>query len=433
MNIPYSSLKRIVIVGGGFGGLQIVKRLPEGRYQVVLIDRYNYHCFQPLLYQVATAGIDPGSIGYPLRKVIQDKREFYFRMLEVLEINTAQKSISTSIGQLSYDYLVLATGSATNFFGNKNVEAKAMGMKTIPEALDIRSLLLQNFEKALLTSDLKERESLMNVAVVGAGPTGVEMAGAIAELRNHILPNDYPDLDFRRMGIKLIEAGDRVLSGMAPISSKKAQKYLEKLGVQIWLNTMVKDFDGKVIKTSGRDVPTQTLIWAAGVHCMPPKGIAGEALAKGNRIKVDEFNRVAGYDDVFAVGDVAMMETEGYPYGHPMVAQPAIQQGKRLALNFVRLHQGKELRPFKYRDLGSMATIGRTKAVSELPFWKSQGAMAWLIWIFVHLMALVGFRNRLMVLINWSYNFFNYDRDIRLIIRPFSRAESLDEVQPMEW
>jgi NADH dehydrogenase len=390
---------------------------------VVLIDKFNYHCFQPLLYQVATAGLEPGSIGYPLRKIFQHREEFYFRMSEVLAVNTENNEITTSIGPLSYDHLVLATGSATNFFGNKRLEEGAMGMKTIPQALDIRSQLLQNFEKALLSEDLKERESLMNVVIVGAGPTGVELAGAIAELRNHVLPNDYPDLDFRRMGIKLVEAGDRVLAGMSEISSKKASQYLKKLGVELWFNTSVKDYDGKLISTSGKPIPAQTMIWAAGVHCMPPNGISGEAMVRGNRMQVDEFNRVKGYQNVYAIGDVAYMPTEKYPSGHPMVAQPAIQQGRNLGKNLVRGKSNKAWKPFKYSDLGSMATIGRTKAVTELPGWKSQGALAWFVWIFVHLMALVGFRNRLVVLISWSYNFFNYNRDIRLIIRPFDKIK----------
>lgn len=423
MNIPNSNLQRIVIVGGGFGGLQLAKNLPVGKYQVVMIDRQNYHCFQPLLYQVATAGLEAGNIAFPLRKIFQTKEGFYFRMTEVKEVDTDRKQVVTSIGDLHYDILVLATGSATNFFGNKSLEQHSMSMKTIVEALNIRSLLLQNFEKALLTDDLKERQSLMNVVIVGGGPTGVELAGAVSELKKHILPRDYPDLDFRWMDVKLLEAGDRVLAGMADVSSQKAEKYLKKLGVQVMTKTMVKDFDGKSITTESSTIPAQTLIWAAGVHCEPPKGFAPSAIAKGNRLAVDEFNRLKGYDHVYAIGDAAQMSNEKYPQGHPMVAQPAIQQGRNLAKNLLRELKGKEWRPFKYIDLGTMATIGRTKAVSELPGWKSQGAIAWLIWIFVHLMALVGFRNRLVVFITWTYNFINYNRDIRLIIRPFKSFE----------
>lgn len=416
MNIPNTNRDRIVIIGGGFGGLQFIQHLPKDTFQVVLFDKFNYHCFQPLLYQVATAGLDSGNIAYPLRKIFQERNGFFFRMGEVENVDTKSKVVHTTIGPLGYDHLVMATGSATNFFGNQNLEERSFSMKTIPEALHIRSALLKNFEKALLTSDVRELESLMNVVVVGAGPTGVELAGALAELRNHVLPRDYPDLDFRRMSINLVEAGDSVLQGMSEISSRKAKEYLEKLGVQIWLNTMVKDFDGQVITTSGKPINSRTIIWAAGVHCKPPGGIDANSLLRGNRIKVDQYCRVEGYDDVYAIGDAAAMQTEDYPDGHPMVAQPAIQQGRHLAKNFARKSKNKEWIPFKYTDLGTMATIGRTKAVTELPFWKSQGAIAWLIWIFVHLMALVGFRNRLVVFINWTYNFINYDRNSRIIV-----------------
>jgi NADH dehydrogenase len=419
MNIPDSSLPRIVIVGGGFGGLQLAKNLPKRKFQVVLIDKHNYHTFQPLLYQVATAGLEPDSIAYPLRKIFKNRPDFYFRMTEVFAVDPGNKTISTSLGTLDYDYLVLATGTVTNFFGNDDLAKKAMSMKSVPEALDIRSLLLENFEAALLTDDLKERESLMNVVIVGAGPTGVELAGAIAELRTHVLPSDYPDLDFRRMSIHLVEGLDRVLPPMSEESSKKAHRFLEDLGVQVWLNTMVKDYDGRTIITSGKPMLTQTLIWAAGVQCMPPKGIPADEMVKGNRIKVDRFNALPGTEGLFAIGDLAYMETEDFPKGHPQVAQPAIQQGKHLAKNLSRKLRGQEMVPFEYNDLGSLATVGRTRAVADLRKWKTQGAFAWLIWMFVHLMALVGFRNRMVVFFNWTYNFFNYNRDIRLIIRPF--------------
>lgn len=428
MNIPDSNLKRIVIVGGGFGGLQVAKNLPAGKYQVVMIDRHNYHCFQPLLYQVATAGLEAGNIAFPLRKIFQTKDEFYFRMAEVQKVDSDNRRIITNIGSLKYHILILATGSATNFFGNESLEGNSMSMKTIPEALDIRSLLLQNFEKALYTDDLNERRRLMNIVIVGGGPTGVELAGAVSELKKHILPRDYPDLDFRWMEVKLLEGSDRVLPGMAEISSRKAEQFLKKLGVQVMVNTMVTDFDGKVITTQEDKIPAETLIWAAGVHCKPPEGLEPSVLVKGNRIETDVYNRVKGSENIYAVGDAAFTPTEKYPQGHPMVAQPAIQQGRNLAKNLLRDLKGKSWRPFRYVDLGSMATIGRTKAVSELPGWKSQGAIAWLIWIFVHLMALVGFRNRLVVFITWLYNFVNYNRDIRLIIRPFTTRK--DRVGP---
>ncbi|MCH2214824.1 MAG: NAD(P)/FAD-dependent oxidoreductase [Flavobacteriales bacterium] len=419
MNIPDSSFPRIVVVGGGFGGLQIIKNLPKGKFQIVLIDKHNYHAFQPLLYQVATAGLEPDSIAYPLRKIFKSRSDFFFRLAEVKSINAEEKSIHTSLGDLDYDHLVLATGTVTNFFGNDTLAKLSMGMKSVPEALNIRSLLLENFEAALLTDDLKERESLMNVVIVGAGPTGVELAGAIAELRSHVLPMDYPDLDFRRMSIHLVEGMDKVLPPMSDQSSLKAHKFLESLGVQVWLNTRVEDYDGKTITTSGKPMLTQTLIWAAGVHCIPPEGLSGKDLVRGNRVKVNRFNQVPGKDGLYVIGDAAYMETKNFPKGHPQVAQPAIQQGKLLAKNLVRETNGQIMREFEYKDLGSMATIGRTRAVADLPKLKTQGAFAWVIWMFVHLMALVGFRNRVVVFFNWTYNFFNYNRDIRLIIRPF--------------
>ncbi|MFT4772539.1 MAG: NADH dehydrogenase [Cryomorphaceae bacterium] len=419
MNISDSSIPRIVIIGGGFGGLQLIKNLPQGKFQIVLIDKHNYHTFQPLLYQVATAGLEPDSIAYPLRKIFKNRGDFFFRLAEVISIDTDHKEIHTSSGDLEYDHLVLATGTVTNFFGNETIAAKSMGMKTVPEALNIRSLLLENFEAALLTDDLKERESLMNVVIVGAGPTGVELAGAIAELRNHVLPKDYPDLDFRRMSIHLVEGTGKVLPPMSEGSSKKAQEFLEGIGVQIWLNTKVEDYDGRIITTSGKPMSTQTLIWAAGVQCKPPEGISGDDLVRGNRIRVNRFNQVEGKAGLYAIGDLAYMETENFPKGHPQVAQPAIQQGRLLAKNLNRTLKGQEWKPFEYTDLGSMATIGRTRAVADLPKFKTQGAFAWFIWMFVHLMSLVGFRNRVVVFVNWTYNFFNYNRDIRLIIRPF--------------
>ncbi|MEM9053597.1 MAG: NAD(P)/FAD-dependent oxidoreductase [Bacteroidota bacterium] len=424
MNIPDSSFPRIVVVGGGFGGLQFIKNLPKGKFQIVLIDKHNYHAFQPLLYQVATAGLEPDSIAYPLRKIFKSRSDFFFRLAEVKSINPEDKSIHTSLGDLEYDHLVLATGTVTNFFGNDTLAKLSMGMKSVPEALNIRSLLLENFEAALLTDDLKERESLMNVVIVGAGPTGVELAGAIAELRSHVLPMDYPDLDFRRMSIHLVEGMGKVLPPMSDESSEKAHKFLESLGVQVWLNTRVEDYDGKMITTSGKPMLTQTLIWAAGVHCKPPEGLSAEDLVRGNRIRVNRFNQVAGKEGLYVIGDAAYMETENFPKGHPQVAQPAIQQGKLLAKNLVREMNGQSMKEFEYKDLGSMATIGRTRAVADLPKLKTQGAFAWMIWMFVHLMALVGFRNRVVVFFNWTYNFFNYNRDIRLIIRPFKNQHN---------
>jgi len=422
-------MPRIVVVGGGFAGLAFCKNIPHDKFQIVLIDKHNYHTFQPLLYQVATAGLEPDSIAYPLRKIFQKIPNFFFRMTNVLEISPEKGCIRTTIGELEYDHLVLATGTVTNFFGNESIEQKAMGMKFIPEALDIRSLILQNFEAALLTDDLKERESLMNIVIVGAGPTGVELAGAIGELRRHVLPTDYPDLDFRRMRIHLVEGIDRVLPSFSPRSSRKAQRYLENLDVNIWLNTIVEGYDGKLIRTNGKPMLTQTLIWAAGVKCAPIPGIPASELSRGGRLIVNRYNRIQGLENIYALGDLAYMVTPDFPNGHPQVAQPAIQQGRLLAKNFEAIRTGKEMKPFKYKDKGSLATIGRSRAVADLPGFSTQGAIAWFIWMLVHLMALVGFRNRIVVFLNWTNNFLSYNRDIRLIIRPYVRDYELAEQQ----
>lgn len=421
MNIPKTNLKRVVIVGGGFAGLELAKRLKGAPYQVVLLDKNNYHTFQPLLYQVATAGLEPDSIAHPLRKIFRGRKQFFFRLAEVQKVQVDQKQVQTNIGNIQYDHLVIATGSGTNFFGNQEIEYYAMSMKNITEALDIRSLLLQHFESALLTDDLQERQALMNVLIVGGGPTGVELAGAIAELRKHVLPRDYPDLDIRQMHIHLIEAAPRVLSGMSEQASEAAQGFLEKMGVQVWLDTAVSSFDGKRAVAGDHEFLSKTMIWAAGVKGSPIPGIPENAVLKNGRIAVNAFNQVEGQEDIFVLGDLAQMASEGQPKGHPMLAQVAMQQGKNLSKNLRNLAQGNSLIPFEYDDLGSMATVGRNKAVVDLPRYKFQGFFAWFVWMGVHVLQLIGFRNKLLVATNWAYNYFNYARDIRLIIRPFSR------------
>lgn len=423
MNIPPSSKKRIVIVGGGFGGLSLAKGLRNSDYQVVLIDKHNYHVFQPLLYQVATAGLEPGSIAYPFRKIFSNYSNFFFRMAQVESILPEKKLLVTNIGSLNYDYLVIATGATSNYFGNTRVEQNSMPMKSVSEALDIRSLLLQNFERAILSKDLKEREALMSVVIVGGGPTGVELAGAIAELRKDILPKDYPDLDIRGMDIHLIEANSRLLKVMNEKSSKKAYEALDRMGVDIWLNTRVTDYDGEnVMCNSGKVLSGATMIWAAGVKGVIPKGIPEKAI-NGGRILVDAQSKMIDNDSIYVIGDVSAMITDEYPIGLPMVAQPAMQQGAHLAKNFKNLSSGKEMKPFVYKDLGSMATIGRNKAVTELPRFNLFGWIAWMAWLLVHVYQLVGFRNKIVVLINWAQNYFRHSRDLRLIIRPFQRRE----------
>ncbi|MFZ6053324.1 NAD(P)/FAD-dependent oxidoreductase [Halocola ammonii] len=428
MNIPDLEIPRVVIVGGGFAGLNLAKQFKGKDVQVVMFDKNNYHTFQPLLYQVATAGLEPDSIAYPHRNIFKNHRNFTFRMAEVLGVKPKENQVVTNIGVLDYDYLVLCTGSITNFFGQKQIEEESMPMKSVPEALNIRSLILQNFEAALLTEDLKERESLMNIVIVGGGPTGVELAGALAELKKHVLPKDYPDLDLRQMKINLVEGAGQLLPPMSEEASAKAKKYLKDLGVNIWLNTMITDYDGKrATANQGKPFLSQTLIWAAGVKGSTVQGIPADSIVKGNRVEVDRYSRVKGSENIYCIGDLAFMKTEKFPEGHPQLAQVAIQQGKRLGKNILLSLKGKEPIEFEYSDPGSMATIGRNKAVVDLPNWKFQGAFAWFVWMFIHLIALVGFRNKMLVLFNWMYNYFRFARDIRLIIRPYKRNDKKEE------
>ncbi|WP_289044408.1 NAD(P)/FAD-dependent oxidoreductase [uncultured Olleya sp.] len=423
MNIPKSSFPRVIIIGGGFAGIALAKKLSKQEVQVVLLDKHNYHTFQPLLYQVSTGGLEPDSIAYPIRKVLQDFPNFFFRLANVSEINTDNNHVITNIGELKYDYLVVASGSKTNYFGNKSIKENSMEMKTIPQSLNLRSLILENFEEALLTSDLNERNALMNFVIVGAGPTGVELAGALAEIKKGILPKDYPDLDTRLAQINLIQSGDKILKAMSTKASKKAEDFLEDLGVHVWKNIRVTGYDGKTVTTnSDLTFDAATVVWAAGVKGAAIKGIDAEQfVTRGNRIIVNEFNQVKGLDNIFAIGDVAQMETEAAPSGHPMMAQPAIQQGKLLGENLLKLLENKPMKPFVYNDKGSMATIGRNKAVVDLPKFKFQGVFAWFVWMFVHLFFLIGFRNRMVVFINWVYNYIRFDREARLIIRPYKK------------
>lgn len=421
MNIPQSNLPRVVIIGAGFAGIHLAKTLANKKVQVVLIDKHNYHTFQPLLYQVSSAGLEPDSIAYPIRKIIKKHKTSFFRLAEVNTIDTEKNEISTNIGNLTYDYLVIATGTKTNFFGNTSIETHSMPMKKVPQALNIRSLMLQNFEKAAITNDLKQRKALLNFVIVGGGPTGVELAGAIAELKNHILPRDYHDLNSNDMCIHLLEGNERLLASMSVKASRKAKEFLDQLGVEVHCNTFVKDYNGERVKTNSElEFKSKNLIWAAGVTGSPIKGLSSSTLLeRSNRYKVNQFNKIEGYDNIFALGDIAMMSTHKYPNGHPQVAQPAIQQGRLLGKNILRLLKNKPLKAFEYNDKGSMATIGRNRAVVDLAYFKFAGVLAWFVWMFIHLMALVGFRNRVIVFFNWTYNYINFDKASRLIIRPF--------------
>ena len=427
MNIPRSSFPRIVIIGGGFAGISLAKRLRNKNVQVVLLDKHNYHNFQPLMYQVATGGLEPDSIAYPIRKIVQEYKDFYFRLAEVRDIDAENNTIYSDIGELKFDYLVIATGSKTNYFGNKEIERNSMAMKTIPQSLNIRSLILENFEQALLTNDIDERHSLMNFVLVGGGPTGVELAGALAEMKKAILPKDYPDLDVRKMEINLIQGSNRVLDSMSENASEKAEKFLLDLGVSVWKNVRVTGYDGKTVTTnSDLSFDSATVIWTAGVQGALPHGLKADSFIKNvNRIKVNQFNQVEGYEHLFAIGDIAVMSSEKFPQGHPMMAQPAMQQGRLLADNLIKIINKKTPKPFEYKDKGSMATIGRNKAVVDLPKFKFSGVFAWFVWMFVHLFSLIGFKNKAVVFLNWVYNYVRFDREARLIMRPYKKRNQV--------
>ncbi len=423
MNIPASKSKRIVIIGGGFAGVALARKLRNKDVQIVLLDKHNYHNFQPLMYQVATGGLEAGSIAYPIRKIIHHYDDCFFRLANVREIDTRNQKVIADIGDLHYDYLVIATGSKTNFFGDKELERNSMGMKTISQSLNIRSLILENFEQAVLTKDQCDRNCLMNFCLVGAGPTGVELAGALAEMKKAIFQKDYPDLDISQMQINLIQSGDRILNTMSEKASANAEKYLVELGVNLLKNTRVTGYDGKTLQTNTDiSLDTATVIWTAGVQGAIIPGLDAESLVlRAMRIRVNEFNQVKGFDNIYAIGDIAMLESEEYPMGHPMMAQPAIQQGKHLGENLNRMLEGKTMEPFKYKAKGSMAVIGRNKAVADLPSMHFSGIFAWYVWMFVHLFSIVGFKNRLVVFLNWVYNYIRFDREDRLIIRPYKK------------
>lgn len=432
MNIPQIDLPRVVVIGAGFAGLQVARKIDTEHYQLVIIDKHNFHTFQPLLYQVASSSIEPDSIAYPIRKTLRDKKNAYYRMATVKGIDTSRCIVRTNIGDLDYDKLVIATGANNNFFGNKSFEANALPMKNLTDSLDLRSKILGNFERALNTHDLHEREELMNFVIVGAGPTGVELAGALAELKTKILPRDFPDLDFRIMSINLVEGADRVLANMDASSSAKAEKYLRKLGVNIWTSTLVEDYRDNTVYTneSGLEFNTDTVIWAAGVVGNVPEGIDRGLIGKGKRVITDGLLKMKGSENVYVLGDAGLVQTEDYPNGLPMLASVAMQQGSYLAKAFNKAIDGVEPEPFKYFDKGTMATVGKNLAVVELGKLRFQGFIAWWVWMFVHLMLLVGFRNRVVVFVNWAWQYARFNSGLRLIIRPFRGKD--DDEEPVE-
>ncbi len=421
-NVPETDRERIVIIGAGFAGLELAKRLAKSKYQVVLLDKNNYHQFQPLFYQVAMAGLEPSSIVFPLRKMFQRNKHIHIRVTEVDRVDTEKQQIFTDIGYLNYDYLVLAIGAYTNFFGNESIAKKSISMKSVGEALYLRNEILSDYEKALITPDYDERQKLLDIVVVGGGPTGVEVCGSLAEMKMHVIPKDYPELNVSEIEIHLLQGGDSLLAGMSENASQGALDYLTELGVKVQLNTRVEDYDGeKVYIKGGQTIPTHKMIWAAGIVGNKIKGLPESCIQRGNRLAVNDYLEVEGVHRIFAVGDVAVLKSDEYPYGHPQVAQVAIQMGRFLAKNFDRQSKGKLREKFAYSDKGSMATVGRNKAVVDLPGWKFKGAFAWLVWLFVHLFSLVGFRNRFIVFFNWIVNYLTYDQSLRLIIRPKQR------------
>lgn len=435
INIQRNQKKRVVIVGGGLGGLRLAEDLYGSGMQVVLIDKNNFHQFPPLIYQIASAGIDPSSISFPFRQIFRKRKDFYFRMAEARMVDTEKKILQTSIGKIDYDYLVLAAGATTNFFGNKNIEEWAIPMKTVPEAMGLRNALLSNFERALTCATEEERQELLNVVIVGGGATGVEIAGALSEMKHYVIPYDYPDMDSSLMHIYLIEAGDRLLAGMSQDSSKKAYDFLKSMGVDIQFGKMVTDYrDHKVIMKDGTEIPTRTFLWVSGIRANAMPGISEDHLGRGFRFKVDQFNRIPELNDVFAIGDQCLQTTDpAYPNGHPQVAQVAIQQAKNLAKNIKRINEGhaddNSLTPFKYNNLGSMATIGRNKAVVEIGKFHSQGFFAWILWLVVHLRSILGVKNKMMVLLNWLWKYVSYNDSIRMITYATKPREVVERME----
>lgn len=428
-NIPEPKYKRIIVIGGGFAGLKLVRKLANTKYQVVLIDKNNFHQFQPLFYQVATAGLEPSAISFPFRRVFQNKKNVHFRLATLEHVDPNSKIIETDIGTLKYDYLMICTGAESNYFGMKNIEQNSMGMKTTGEALTIRNTIIQNFEKALNSNDALEQEAYLNIVIVGGGPTGVELAGAIAEMKKYVLPKDYPELNFDRMKIYLFEAAPRVLSAMSGFSSTNSTHYLEKMGVKVSTSTAVKDFDGKTVFLENEQVPTKTLLWAAGIASKRINGLPEEIYVRGGRILVDRFNHVKSLEGVFALGDAAYMEENMYPDGHPQVAQVALQQASNFVKNLTRFERNQSPFEFSYKDLGSMATIGRNLAVVDLPFMKFKGFIAWAIWLFVHLMSILGVKNRLFIFLNWAWNYMTFDQTLRLLLKPIPKVKDRENQQ----
>jgi NADH:ubiquinone reductase (H+-translocating) len=419
VNIPETDKKRIVIVGCGFAGLNLAKSLRRSQFQIVLIDKHNYHQFQPLFYQIASAGLEASSITFPIRKIFQKYNDFHIRKAEVEEIIYAENRLITTIGNIRYDYLVLAHGATNYYFGSDKMQRFSKGMKSIAEVLELRNSLLMNFEKAVAATDEEEQNRLLNIAIIGGGPSGVEIAGALAELNKFILPKDYPELKNKRATIHLIEGTNRLLNTMSEVSSEKAKQFLEKLNVIVMTGTLVTDCDEmNVFLSTGDKITAGLIIWTAGITGNKIGGLSPDSYGKSGRLLVDRHSKVKGYENIYALGDISYMIEEKYPAGHPQVAQVAIQQAVMLADNLKGRLKNKPMREFRYRDLGTMATVGKNLAVVELPYIHFHGVFAWFVWMFIHLMSIIGVRNKLMIFFNWAWKYFTYDQSTRLILRP---------------
>lgn len=424
INLPETSGKRVVIVGGGFAGLTLARKLNRKYFDVVLLDKNNYHQFQPLLYQVATAGLEPSAISFPFRKVFQKRTNTHFRLCKVLYVDPDQRQIETSAGTVAYDYLVIAAGCTNNFFGMEHVQIASMPMKSLSEALGLRNNLLCMFERAICNG----KSEALNIVVVGGGPTGVEISGALAEMRDYVLPKDYPDINFSDTQIILVEALPRLLSAMSDHASVKARAFLEKMGVKVMLDVAVKDYaDGRILLSNGHTIATQSVIWASGVTANYIDGLnRPENTGRGGRLKADAYHRVEGFDRIFAIGDVCLQTETKYPNGHPQMAQAAMQQARNLAENLLSAEKGKPMNEFRYNNKGSMATVGRNKAVVDLPHLRLAGFFAWVIWMFVHLMAILGVKNKVLTLIDWTWSYLTYNPSLRLIISPKGKKCNTD-------
>ena len=408
--------KKIIVIGCGFGGLQLVKHLKKNTYDILIIDKVNYHQFQPLFYQVAASQIEPATISFPLRKIFQKRKDVRIRLATVELLNNEEKTIETSIGKFRYDYLIIATGAVTNYFGNSEIEKNSLSLKTTYKAMSIRNKTLLNFEKILYEED---KDGLYNIVIVGGGATGVELAGAYAEMKKEVLPKDYPNILAHNVNVYLLEGSNNTLSAMSPYAQKYSEKYLRKMGVIVKTGVFVNQYDGNtVVLSNGDTINSKNVIWSAGVKGNPIGGIPDNLLQKTNRIKVDRHNRVESLQDVFAIGDVAHMETDKYPKGHPQVANVAIGQAKILAknINLMQKNDSSQLKSYEYRNLGTMATVGRNKALVDLPFAKFKGRFAWLIWMFLHLMLILSVRNKLVIFINWAWNYITKNSSLRLIL-----------------